>query len=933
MTVGRLQGTALHDRILELAATGIDFDLTSAETGELSAHVAECPTCARRAAALRADAARLGRTPSVLPSSRVDDAVYAAIARQHQRPTRLTLLVAAGLLLIALPGAIAAGGALLRTWQTLPISVVPVPSTTPAIDVSPQPDASPVTVGETWGTIAIPASDIGNDWIGLMQAVTVTESRYAAVGRPACFPPDEPTTCHASAWTAGPGTGWTRAPAQPGLVVGTDFPPSGPEPGMLDVAAGPGGFVAIGYDSNPEAGGPAIWRSPDGRTWERIGFPFGSSPAEAYAYRVVAVGASQDRYVIVGYHIAGFSTPAPAITAHAAAWTSPDGITWTRSVDNAAVDVGPCQDTGEEPDCGGMRAVVATATGFVAVGQARTNGGNASRPAAWTSPDGLTWTRSDAGLDFDGRLSGVATGGPGLVAVGTVCRPDCAAGVEEGIAVISTDGGTWELEGATGAAPFESVASAAGMTFALGVRNQYDDPGADLQLWRRTDGVRWERVTSLPSIPDVTLYPFADIAATADRVVIVGWAHTSGDATFRNFSYTSPPVSAQAEPSPTPSSSPSSGPSLFQIKPPVASAPAQAGATGLAWTLAHTDANAYGTAIAHGPAGWLHVLTRDGQDVGTPRVMLSADLAGWTDVTPDEVRVGCVSMTASRSMYLSYCGGLWRSSDGRTWANVEAPPVADGTLKGDARAFYSDGTSFLATTGAYPSSDGIWVSSDGSTWLKIRLPDAPRVIIDAVAGRSSGGYVIAGRAADTEAELDASGGLPVWYTHPGRQALWESDDGTAWRSIPLGDVFRDARITGLAADGPGGGILAVGHIGEVEAQGGSPAMAMWRSEDSVTWIQLMGPAFDIREANLGDARVVALSDRWLVLASRPPGGTADPTAIGVVAGSEDGTTWWSSDPIHGPGPPSSSIQGLTTAAGRLVVLDNVDTGSRVWISP
>ena len=541
-----LDDRRLHQRSIELAATAVDFDLTTAEATELEAHLAACPTCARRAVTVRADASTLGRQLTLLPSARVDVAVYAEIARREARPQRLLLLAAAVLLVIALLGSAAVGAYLLRNSQTLPTSVVPLP-TAQVVLASPRPEASSVVLGETWGTLAIPASDVGSGWIGLMNGVAVTESGFVAVGRPVCVPQNEPTNCHASVWTAAPGEGWTHVPDQPGLEISATFPTSGPEPGMLDVAAGPAGLVAIGWNFDPKAGGPGIWHSPDGRTWQRAQVDFGASPAEANAHRIVAVAGGPRGYVIVGYVIAGFSTRAPAITARAAAWTSPDGVTWTRAVDSADMDVGPCQHTGEEPSCGGMRGVTPIGSGYVAVGQARSNPGDRSRPAAWTSPDGITWTRSDAGLTFDGFLSGVTAGGAGLVAVGTICQPSCF-NVSPGVAATSRDGSTWTFSPVAGANELDGVAFAGGHTFALGVRSQDVDPRAELQLWRTDDGLAWQRVTGLPSIPDATSYRNVDVAAADDRLVVVGSAEVTGADGFRDFSFVSPPAGSSAPP-------------------------------------------------------------------------------------------------------------------------------------------------------------------------------------------------------------------------------------------------------------------------------------------------------------------------------------------------------------------------------------------------
>lgn len=413
----------------------------------------------------------------------------------------------------------------------------PIPTPMPVASVSPRPEASlgpsasPVAIGESWQALDLPTSDVGDGWIGLMEAVAATESGSVAVGRPVCTPGAEgaePSDCHASVWTATLAGGWTRAPDQSGLEVGYMVSTSGPEPGMFDVAAGPSGIVAIGFanDRTFDGLGVAIWRSSDTRTWQRAQV----EPA-LFSARVAAVAAGPQGYVIVGYVIGA------GPRARAAAWTSPDGVTWTRAADSADMAVGPCLDTGEEPDCGGMRAVVATGSGFVAVGDARTGtAGKAIQPAAWTSGDGLTWERADVGGDErKGSLSGVTTGGPGLVAVGNI--------EDRGLAATSVDGSFWSVK-PTGAPALQDIASVGERVFALGVLNQGVEPRAELQLWRTDDGVAWQRVTGLPSIPDALSYRSVDVAAASDRAVVVGWVEAveaTGADVSRNFSYASPP--------------------------------------------------------------------------------------------------------------------------------------------------------------------------------------------------------------------------------------------------------------------------------------------------------------------------------------------------------------------------------------------------------
>lgn len=150
MNIQNLQGRPAHERSLELAAMAVDFELTRAETAELEAHLASCPACARRAAAMRADALALGRPLTLLPSSRVDAAVYAEIGRRQARPGRLVLIAAAALLLAALLGALAVGAYLLRDSPTLPTTVIPAPTPTPTAStetIATRPDPTPLPSG------------------------------------------------------------------------------------------------------------------------------------------------------------------------------------------------------------------------------------------------------------------------------------------------------------------------------------------------------------------------------------------------------------------------------------------------------------------------------------------------------------------------------------------------------------------------------------------------------------------------------------------------------------------------------------------------------------------------------------------------------------------------------------------------------------------
>lgn len=138
-----LDDRRLHQRCLELAAVAVDFDLSRAERSELDTHLADCPSCNRRGAALRTDAGILTRQLELLPSLRVDAAVHAAIARRSDRPQRLLLLVAAALLLLGALAVGAVGASLVRDRQTLPITVVPTAPVAVASLEPPSPSPTP----------------------------------------------------------------------------------------------------------------------------------------------------------------------------------------------------------------------------------------------------------------------------------------------------------------------------------------------------------------------------------------------------------------------------------------------------------------------------------------------------------------------------------------------------------------------------------------------------------------------------------------------------------------------------------------------------------------------------------------------------------------------------------------------------------------------
>jgi len=197
-------------------------------------------------------------------------------------------------------------------------------------------------------------------------------------------------------------------------------------------------------------------------------------PRTEVAYGITS---STSRFVAVGRDL---------VNGHfdARVWISGDGNTWSQAPADPAV-LGGSEDQV-------MKAVVATSSGFLAVGR------NGLDAAVWTSADGSRWQRvtSDGFGGFRAQeMNAVVAGGPGFVAVGT----DRSSGQTEGAAWTSTDGVTWTrapgggLESGT-SETITGVTKVPGGLVAVG----YDgSPGSkDAAAWSSRDGKHWRKLTS-----------------------------------------------------------------------------------------------------------------------------------------------------------------------------------------------------------------------------------------------------------------------------------------------------------------------------------------------------------------------------------------------------------------------------------------------------
>jgi hypothetical protein len=178
-------------------------------------------------------------------------------------------------------------------------------------------------------------------------AVTVGPQGFVAVGYR-----DEGDTRDGLGWFSADGNSWTRVGAK-GVFDGVE---------MLDVTAGPQGFVALGMGTDAVGDRPhaVFFRSPDGRTWQRIAGVGGADDTYPTSLTGDANG-----IVAMGIDDAGETV----------VWHSSDGRTFDRG-------------TLKDPALGELTDPHALLGGYVALGSEN------APPVLLQSDDALTWTHT-----------------------------------------------------------------------------------------------------------------------------------------------------------------------------------------------------------------------------------------------------------------------------------------------------------------------------------------------------------------------------------------------------------------------------------------------------------------------------------------------------------------------------------------------------------
>lgn len=317
------------------------------------------------------------------------------------------------------------------------------------------------------------------------------------------------------------GPGWrvlTAAAVSAAIVVVIALslpsaPDAGPPPGSdsaRSASASPSVDAASRAPSAVGSATPARSEAPLVEGWQRATVELPASNSS----RMVAVAHGADGFVAVG---GGGSVEG---LGGALAWYSPGGDHWELTLDRHI-----------QRDGSGLRDVVATADGFVAVGD------NPTGPAVWRSSDGRSWSAVDdpsvpAGPTHDALIA-LAVHDGGLLAIGFASEDD----TQVATAWSSVDGSAWTRL----AVPSSYAMARPG---AIAVRADGRGVIAGLSGPTAGDPVAWPIVGG--RIGDPIVLPRDDeeahvgpVLATADGYVILGGRWDPAEAAYRLVAWTS----------------------------------------------------------------------------------------------------------------------------------------------------------------------------------------------------------------------------------------------------------------------------------------------------------------------------------------------------------------------------------------------------------
>ena len=453
--------------------------------------------------------------PLELPALDEQAAFVPGVDQPATRGPRIA--IAAAVLVLLLISGIVAGSVLLRedapvldetpppnTVTTLPTTSSTVPATTTLPELA-------LVGGSTW-TTQLGAVAGGDD----IQVSSVDATSHGLIATGFEFTHEECENCNVTVdgrvWLSSDGVEWEQSPHR--------FAPQASPRNVVEIED-----LLIMGGSLPSENcyqwgcitRVALWSSNDGgASWEELPFDvevFGE------AGRMTKIISGGPGLVAVGTRcpldgsecLFEFENGDVAPHQYVTMWVSENGSDW--------------RVVYQDPD-GYVRDLAAWEGGYAAVGGRCGDGDNgfvSCSGFAWLSADGVNWTRlEDQALPSEVELSGLAAGGPGLVAIGTYIPQPPNLDIQQIRVLVSEDGSNWTLsplqeEGHIGqVGPFGSDL--------IGVGGVFEGNEIAVTVWRSHDGIDWLRVATI----DVGHHTgfLNHVAAIGSRLVVVA---SSGD--------------------------------------------------------------------------------------------------------------------------------------------------------------------------------------------------------------------------------------------------------------------------------------------------------------------------------------------------------------------------------------------------------------------
>jgi len=287
-----------------------------------------------------------------------------------------------------------------------------------------------------------------------------------------------------AAWmSADGGSSWTAATGATEAV----FDRPGVQQ-LTGVTYGPAGWLAVGGVTAGATQHPVVLSSADGSSWQAAD---GEAAFGGPGLATEQAAAGPDGYVIVGYQDVKAAGTSSNRTIAAAWWSA--GLTgWERAGDATAGALEGSAGSGASMQ---MLAVVARSGGFVAVGS------DGNQASAWISPDGRTWRQASLPVPIGSTsavLQHVASSGRTVVAAGTAVT---TAGQRLPFAASSSDGGSTWTEAAlpvpAGLASVTALAAVPGSGGGFTATGTFGrTPGhQDVVVWTSANGSAWTAAT------------------------------------------------------------------------------------------------------------------------------------------------------------------------------------------------------------------------------------------------------------------------------------------------------------------------------------------------------------------------------------------------------------------------------------------------------